>query len=66
MTENAVREYQLDRSITVDGKAGALTQCLINTETDLCGRSYTVTVSRLTSAEAIELVSKYPNAQIVN
>ena len=61
-TENAVRTFQKDHGLTVDGIAGPKTwAALIG---DAKEDKYTVTVTGLTKYQADELAGKYPTAKI--
>lgn len=60
-TENAVRSFQRDNGLTVDGVAGPETyNALLNNEPV---KYYTVTLSHLTGSQADALLNKYPGAK---
>lgn len=65
-TAAVVRTFQTDHGLVADGKAGAFTQCVLNIVSKEHKSMYQVTIAGLTHTEALELVAKYQNAEIVN
>lgn len=61
-TRNAVKKFQELCWIYADGKAGSVTQYLAEYLVTSKARTYTVTISKLTSAEAADLKVQYPDA----
>lgn len=58
-TEAAVRNFQRDHSLTVDGIAGRDTQAALYAAEDAPQPTYTVTLHQVPEAEAIALTAKY-------
>lgn len=58
-TETAVRNFQRDHSLTVDGIAGKATQAALYAAEDVPQPTYTVTLRNVPQADAIALVAKY-------
>ena len=58
-TETAVRNFQRDHSLTVDGIAGKATQEALYAAESVPRATYTVTLRNVPQAEAIALVAKY-------
>ena len=58
-TTTAVRNFQRDHSLTVDGIAGKATQAALYAAEDAPQPTYTVTLRQVPEAEAIALTAKY-------
>lgn len=58
-TEAAVRNFQRDHSLTVDGIAGKATQAALYAAEDTPKPTYTVTLRNVPQTDAIALVAKY-------
>lgn len=58
-TETAVRNFQRDHSLTVDGIAGKATQAALYAAEDTPKPTYTVTLRNVPQADAIALTAKY-------
>lgn len=58
-TEMAVRNFQRDHSLTVDGIAGKATQAALYAAEDTPKPTYTVTLRNVPQADAIALTAKY-------
>lgn len=58
-TEAAVRNFQRDNSLTVDGIAGKATQAALYAAEDTPKPTYTVTLRNVPQTDAIALVAKY-------
>lgn len=63
-TEAAVRNFQRDHSLTVDGIAGRDTQAALYAAEDTPKTTYTVTLRNVPQADAIALVAKYAGEMI--
>lgn len=63
-TEAAVRNFQRDHSLTVDGIAGKATQAALYAAEDTPKPTYTVTLRNVPQADAIALVAKYAGEMI--
>lgn len=62
-TDGAVRRFQGDYGLTVDGKAGNATLTALNKAVE--GERFTVTIPNLDAAAAADLIAKYPKAMKV-
>ena len=63
-TEAAVRNFQRDHSLTVDGIAGKATQAALYAAEDAPQPTYTVTLRNVPQADAIALVAKYAGEMV--
>ena len=63
-TEAAVRNFQRDHSLTVDGIAGKATQAALYAAESVPRATYTVTLRNVPQAEAISLTAKYAGEMI--
>ena len=63
-TEAAVRNFQRDHSLTVDGIAGKATHAALYAAEDTPKPTYTVTLRNVPQADAIALVAKYAGEMI--
>ena len=63
-TEAAVRNFQRDHSLTVDGIAGKATQEALYAAESVPRATYTVTLRNVPQADAIALVAKYAGEMI--
>jgi peptidoglycan hydrolase-like protein with peptidoglycan-binding domain len=62
-TEKAVKEFQKDNGLTVDGIIGPMTWDALDRTEPLT--LYTVTIPHMTKSKADQLLSQYPGAVIV-
>lgn len=58
-TETAVRAFQRDHNLTVDGIAGKDTQAALYAAEDAPKPTYTVTLRNVPQADAVQLTAKY-------
>ena len=58
-TEAAVRNFQRDHSLTVDGIAGKATQAALYAAEDTPQPTYTVTLRNVPQADAVQLTARY-------
>ncbi len=63
-TEAAVRNFQSDHSLTVDGIAGKATQAALYAAEDTPKPTYTVTLRNVPQADAIALTAKYAGEMV--
>lgn len=63
-TEAAVRNFQRDHSLTVDGIAGRDTQAALYAAEDTPKPTYTVTLRNVPQADAVQLTAKYAGEMI--
>lgn len=61
-TEKAVKQFQKDHGLTVDGVVGSKTWAALENGTPV--QYYTVTITHLTDAQAHDLAAKYSNATV--
>lgn len=63
-TEAAVRNFQRDHSLTVDGIAGRDTQAALYAAEDTPKPTYTVTLRKVPQADAVQLTAKYSGEMV--